>query len=727
MRAAPITLRADFNPLALWEPGVRTDANGRAQAPVRIPGSLTRYRVMAVAVSGARHFGVGEAAITARQGLMVRPSPPRFLRFGDRFELPVVVQNSTGAPMQVELAVRATGLEVDNVGRRVTVPAGDRVEVHFPGRATRAGTARVQIAATAGARSDAAQMELPVYTPATAEAFATYGVIDTGAVRLPFAAPGNVLPGFGGLEIGFSSTAVIELTDAYLYLQSYPFEGAEHIASRVLANAALRDVLTAFRTAGVPDSATLAGSMQRDIQRIAALQNPDGGWNFWRRGEESWPYVSIHVAHALERARAKGYAVPQETLARASSYLRDIERRIPALYGPQYRRSLVAYALYVRDRMGEAAASVEARRRVAEWTPAGMPLEAAGWLLSVLADDPAAQAERQALLRHINNRATETAAAAHFVSRYEESKQAELLLLHSDRRTDGVLLEALIAADPRSDLIPKVARGLLAHRVRGRWASTQENAWALLALDRYFATYERTVPDFVARAWLGDRLAAQSAFQGRTTERSETLVPMRVLVSGDAPREVTLGKEGAGRMYYRAGLRYAPADLTLNPADYGFRVERVYEAVDSAGDVRRLPDGSWQIRAGARVRVRLTMIAPAQRVHVALADPLPAGLEPMNPELQGTGSAPPEPSPLEQTSEQWWRRSWFEHQNLRDERAEAFRSLLPAGVYTYTYLARATTPGEFVVAPTHAEEMYSPETFGRGGTDRVIVVPEPPR
>ena len=29
---------------------------------------------------------------------MVRPSPPRFLNFGDTFELPVVVQNQTDAP-----------------------------------------------------------------------------------------------------------------------------------------------------------------------------------------------------------------------------------------------------------------------------------------------------------------------------------------------------------------------------------------------------------------------------------------------------------------------------------------------------------------------------------------------------------------------------------------------------------------------------------------------------
>src|SRR6266536_1025110 len=69
----------------------------------------------------------------------------------------------------------------------------------------------------------------------------------------------------------------------------------------------------------------------------------------------------------------------------------------------------------------------------------------------------------------------------------------------------------------------------------------------------------------------------------------------------------------------------------------------------------------------------------------------------------------------------WWRPEWFEHQNLRDERAEAFTSLLWEGVYKYSYVARATTPGEFIVPPAKAEEMYHPEIFGRGKTDRVRV------
>ena len=70
------------------------------------------------------------------------------------------------------------------------------------------------------------------------------------------------------------------------------------------------------------------------------------------------------------------------------------------------------------------------------------------------------------------------------------------LLLASDRRVDSVLLESLIQEQKDLDLIPKVVTGLLAHRKRGRWLNTQENTFALLAMDKYFQTYEKTTPDF---------------------------------------------------------------------------------------------------------------------------------------------------------------------------------------------------------------------------------------
>jgi uncharacterized protein YfaS (alpha-2-macroglobulin family) len=138
--------------------------------------------------------------------------------------------------------------------------------------------------------------------------------------------------------------------------------------------------------------------------------------------------------------------------------------------------------------------------------------------------------------------------------------------------------------------------------------------------------------------------------------------------------------------------------------------------------VVRQADGSWKIKAGARVRVRLTMVAENRRYHVALVDPLPAGLEVMNPALAVTGSIPQDKQAQASAGAYWWwLGTWYEHQNLRDERVEAFASLLWEGVHEYTYVTRATTPGRFVVPPAKAEEMYMPETFGRSGGDRVTI------
>ena len=715
-----IAVRSNFDALALFAAALPTDAQGRARVDIKLPDNLTRYRVMAVAIAGSDRFGKGESAITARLPLMVRPSAPRFLNFGDRFELPIVLQNQTDAPLTVDLAARTHNLDLtQGAGRKVTVPANDRVEVRLPAAAVKAGTARFQVVAAAGKWTDAATGELPVWTPATTEAFATYGQVDDGAIKQPVLPPQDAVPSFGGLELTTSSTAVGELTDAVLYLARYPFECSEQLASRMLTIAALKDVLSAFKAAGMPSQAELLAFVNTDIERLARLQNPDGGWSFWRRGEPAWPYLTVHVAHALERARSKGFAVPPATLDRAQDYLKDIESRFEPSYGPEVRRPIVAYALHVRHRLGVRDLT-RARSLYKEVALDKHSLETLGWLLPVLGDGP----EATAILRHLQNQVRETAGAAHFSTGYSDGAH---LILHSERRVDGVLLDALIGAEPKSDLIPKLVRGLLSQRVAGRWNNTQENAFVLLALDRYFNTYEKATPDFLARAWLGPKSAGEHRFKGRTTEQSLTFVSMPDLLKGGAA-DLVLAKDGPGRLYYRLGLRYAPKSLQLPALERGFVVERKYEAIDNPNEVRRDQGGTWHIKAGARVKVSLTMVAQDRRYHVALVDPLPAGLEAINPALATTGTVDPAPditsgetsSPMKR-GWWWWWRPWYDHQNLRDERVEAFTTLLWEGVHSYSYTARATTPGSFVVPPAKAEEMYAPETFGRSASDRVIV------
>jgi len=721
----PIAVRTNFNALAAFAGSVRTDAAGKASVPVKMPDNLTRYRIIVLAVAGEKQYGKGESAVTARLPLMIKPSAPRFLNFGDTFQLPIVVQNQTDAPMTVRVAVAATNLALtDGTGRSVTVPANDRVEVQFPAAAELAGTARLSIVGSSGQNSDAAELAIPVWTPATTEAFATYGVLDDGALAQPIKLPAQVVPTYGGLEITTASTNLQALTDAMLYLVHYPFDCAEQRSSRILAIAALRDVLESFKVKAMPSRAAMEASVAADLEHLSQMQNGDGGFAYWERGYRSEPYLSAHVAHALARAKQKGYPVPQAMIDRARSYLREIERHYEDYYSPEIRRSISAYALYVRKQLGDIDVA-KAQKLIAD---AGgiekLEIETLGWLLSTITGNPAATAERTAIVRHVMNRVSETAGAANFTTSYGDGAY---LLLASDQRDDAVMLEALIQETPQSDVIPKLVTGLLAHRKAGRWISTQESTFALLALDLYFRTYEKVTPNFVARVWLGTDYAGDLAFRGRSTKYFQINVPMQAVAAHDN-QSLTIQKDGAGRLYYRLGMRYAPASLKLEPADHGFVVERRYEGLDDKADVTRTPDGVWHIKAGARVRVRLSLVNENRRYHVALVDPLPAGLEILNPEL--AGQAPVPPSGSDDDSDEptsrggrywWWYGPWYEHQNLRDERAEAFTQLLYEGVHKYDYVTRATTPGTFVVPPPKAEEMYMPETFGRGASDRVVV------
>jgi uncharacterized protein YfaS (alpha-2-macroglobulin family) len=705
-----IDVRSDFDALAVYAPDESTGADGTVTVDVPLPDNLTRYRVMAVAIDGADHFGKGESTITARLPLQIRPSAPRFLNFGDRFEFPVVVQNQTGTPLDVDVAIQVANLELTGVaGRRVTVPANDRIEVRFPVTTDEVGTARYRVVAVSGAMADAAAGRLPVYTPATAEAFATYGVVDDGAIGQPILAPSGVFPQFGGLEVNTSSTALQALTDAVLYLHDYRYESSDGYASRIMAVAALRDVLDAFEASGLPDASELNAKVRSDIERLAALQNDDGGWPYWQRGRSSIPWQSIQATHALVLAERAGYQVPSDTLARALQHLASIEEYFPREYGEAIRNTLSSYALYVRAEAGQrdVAKATALYERVGD----ELGMDAIAWLWPSIIDEDL----RDEIERLFVNRAVETPGAATFATDYGEDAY---LIAHSDRRTDGIILDALITETPDSDLIAKVVAGLLGNQTRGRWNNAHENAFILIALHRYFETFESVTPDFVARVWLGDLYAAEHEFHGRTTDRAMTLVPTTELISaGDS--NLVLSKDGDGRLYYRLGLRYAPSDLELDARDEGFVVDRVYEAVDDPADVTRADDGTWLIRAGAKVRVRLTMVADARRTHVALIDPMPAGLESINPALAVSQTTPPEDDVGPARWFWWW--NWFEHQNLRDDRAEAFTSYLPGGTYEYTYLARATTPGEFVVPPTRAEEIYAPEVFGRSATDKVII------
>ncbi|MEX2281815.1 MAG: carboxypeptidase regulatory-like domain-containing protein [Gemmatimonadota bacterium] len=725
-------LRTDFSPVAAFVADARTGADGTAAIPIKLPDNLTRYRLRAVVAEGSRRFGVGESSLTARLLLMARLKPPRFLHRGDRFELAVVLENRADSALLVDLAVRALNATVNHpAGKRVSVPARDRLEVRFPAEASETGSARFQIAATAvDSRlnlSDAAEVTVPVLLPAVTEAFAVYGELDDARpVGYPLRLPDGI-PGQTRVELGFSNTAVHGLGDAILFLLDCYFDLPEIWASRLLALSSLRESPIAAPV--MRD--IIDGALRTDVTRLSRLQLMDGGWSLWTARFDADPFVSIHAVNALQRARAAGVKVPDRTITAATQWLERLDehgsdtlrrfrrapnqRVFPINYPEQARRAMQAYALDVRRKLGQDV-SASAAALLREVGAGALPAEALAWLLPALSTKPEFSADAADVLRELDSRVVRSAGTAALVSPYDAGGRD---VLYSARRTDAIVLSALLEVGALPDLTAALARGLMAHRVKGRWSNSLENAYAVAALTGYLHDSEATEPNLIARAWAGSRLAGEQSFRGRSNERAEFSIPADSLGRPGSTMNLVLAREGAGRLYYRVGLKYSSA-APAPALSRGFSVERIYEAVDDPDDVRRDADGTWRVRTGARVRVRLTIAAVGPRYHVAVVDALPAGLEPVNSALAGNeGLLVPGARPPADVGE----RVWFsaEHVNIKADRFEAFKTLLLPGKRELSYLTLATTPGDFAAPAPRAEEMYAPETLGRGTAGRLIV------
>ncbi|HOX27939.1 MAG TPA: hypothetical protein PLQ76_02160, partial [bacterium] len=58
---------------------------------------------------------------------------------------------------------------------------------------------------------------------------------------------------------------------------------------------------------------------------------------------------------------------------------------------------------------------------------------------------------------------------------------------------------------------------------------------------------------------------------------------------------------------------------------------------------------------------------------------------------------------------------------IRDDGITLFSDYMPAGVYKYSYMARATTIGSFHDPAAKVYEMYSPDVFGSSASGKVVI------
>jgi uncharacterized protein YfaS (alpha-2-macroglobulin family) len=330
------------------------------------------------------------------------------------------------------------------------------------------------------------------------------------------------------------------------------------------------------------------------------------------------------------------------------------------------------------------------------------------------------------LLSDINNAAILSATGAHW-----EEDNYDWWAMNTDTRSTAVILDALARLDPDNALIPNVVRWLMIARQGGIWETTQETAWALIALTDWMVETGELDAAYDYSGFLNDKEWGSGAV---TRDNVQESIKQKVAVAdlvADASNLLTVARtDGNGRLYYSAHLKVFLPVEEIEPAERGIIVSRRYTLesclADKAADKNIVCNEVREAKLGDVIRVDLTIITPNDLYYVMVEDPLPAGAEAIDTGLATTSLLAMDPT-LSRTSRtffgeeedfydlpyywHWWR--WYSRSELRDEKVVLFADYLPKGTYEYSYTMRATLPGDYHVIPTLATEFYFPEVFGR--------------
>ena len=718
------TVRKNFTPVPYYEPSLRIGPDGTATVKVKLPDSLTNFKLRAKAVSGPDRFGFGTGDMHVRLPLIVQPALPRFVRPGDALELAAVSRVVEGEGGAGRARISVDGLEL--TGPRelpVTWAPGQAKRLDFPvrvptpllgpdGRPARDHVeVTVAVERSADGARDAFQVSLPLQPdrePVTARTLATLAAgqpLALAAMSEP-ARPGSVRrealiapPLFATLAGGFDA------------LVRYPFGCTEQRISQARANIAALKLGAALT--GSAGAEQVAVTVQATQAWISQAIDDNGLVAYWP-GDRGYVTVTAWALQFLTEAKAAGLAVDQALRDRLVQSLKQSLRSDFRYFvdGQSWAERSWALTALTAAGVSDSAYAAELARK-AQF----LSLESRAQMVSVLARSPATPPAAVAELMK--------GVWSGLVVRREQGRDVygglqegagttagSGLILPSEVRTLAQMLragQAAAPADPRNRLL---LDALVQLGGGDGWGSTNADAEALLALSAVLAGP-------------GTQPARAVTLEFGTDKRSVALgkgVAALLLPLPTGAGTLALADPAGSPLAVVTRSSYLPlADGSAAAASArGFAVDRELMVMAGDGSVARRialdqPAASVALAVGEVVEDHLVVVNAADRTHVAIVLPLAAGMEPLNPRL---ATAPPEAKPSQPPTLAPGYAAFL------DDRVMFVYDELPKGTYHFRVRSKATVPGRFIQPPASARAMYD-EAVGGSGNGALVTVTRP--
>jgi uncharacterized protein YfaS (alpha-2-macroglobulin family) len=683
-------VRKAFPDTAYWNPDVRTGADGHARVEFNFPDALTTWRTTIRAMTDNGKAGGAVTRVLVRKNLIVRLAAPRFFRQGDETVLRVIAHNYLATAKDVTFALDVSGVDVlSGQTQKVTIPANGESYVDWRVKARVTGNATFTAKALTNEESDALEMTLPVLPYGVKQRAAGAGVVFSGAGQnqWTYNYPAGTDVNSRGLTITVAPSVAGTVFDALDYLTSYPWGCTEQTMSSFLPDLIVAQAVDKLHLKSPIDRKTLDDEVRAGIERLYSFQHDDGGWGWWP-DDQSMVFMTAYVVNGLGQAKAAGYTVDDQRIAKAEAWLTSMLSAHPDMI-PDLR----AYAVYALATTG--GAPKDALDKV--WSSRDK-LSDEGLALTGLALAAAGDGRAKTAADLLEKKAHATDVDAYWVGTYDG-----LLDFWDDTspETTAFALKLLLAEDRSSGLMPKAARWLTEHRDGDYWYSTKQTSMVIQGLTDYLAVSGELANTSDVEVLVNGTSVGKRHFGSADAFAAPWQIKVTAAQAGNGG-QVTIRKSGNGITYWSTEDGWYSADRkNFQQGQLALNITRDYYLLQKRQDKPTDPITydlvplNGPVHVGDIVAVRLALGGTNWKYLLA-EDPIPAGTEFLPESGLYTINHKPD----------WWA-DFFTRKEFHDDRAAFFNDDF-SGHREYVYLLKVDNPGKFQISPADAGPMYQP-------------------
>jgi uncharacterized protein YfaS (alpha-2-macroglobulin family) len=668
--------------VSYWSGIKKANGSGEAEFEFDIPQFSGELRLMAVSYKG-QSFGGAENTMTVADPIVVSTALPRFLSPGDTVNVPVTLSNTTTKATTVTASISTDGavkvLGGNNQSVSLAAKSEGRASFSIVANST-IGIANVNISVNGMGEKFVDATEISVRPPSTLQKVTGSGSIVGGSSQKINIGLSDFIAGSTDYNLVISRSPALELGEQLRYLVQYPYGCTEQTVSAAFPQLYYGDMadLMQLNKQGKLNANT---NIIEAIRKIKMRQLYSGAVTLWDgEGSEDW-WTTIYSAHFLLEAKKAGFDVDSGLLLTMLNYINNKlknKQTITYYYNRNQNKKIapkeVAYGLYVLALAGRSNVSTM------NYYKANQALLAldSRYLLSAAY---AAAGDKKSFAAMLP-----TAFAG------EESVAQTGGSYYSDVRDEAIALNALIDADPGHTQVGVMARHVAAKLKARQWLSTQERAFAFLALGK------------IARTAAKSDATAEIRVNGKTIAKVDggQWKGDKAALKGNNIEIVT---KGNGRLYFFWEAEGISASGGYKEEDSYLKVrKRFYNRFGQ-------PITSNTFKQNDLVVIGITLERSFSTAieNVVITDLLPAGFEIENPrtkEIPGMDWIKDASTPTAL--------------DVRDDRIHFFVDATN-NKQTYYYAVRAVSPGNYKMGPVSADAMYNGEYHSYHGAGVIRV------